>query len=350
MIIFRANGNSKIGSGHIMRCLSLADAFSKLKYECCFILGSDDFKLVIEAKGYKTFVLYSKFDEMENELVDFQCILNDVKPSVIIVDSYFVTSDYLKILKNHCKVAYIDDLTEFAYPCDVLINYNLFAKEIDYKQLYGKANVEYPTILAGARYAPMREEFQNIAEREIPTKCNNILLSTGGTDLVHIAKQFVDYLCDNNLNSGYIFHIVIGAMNADSDYIYEKARNNLKIVLHKNVRDMKSLMMDCDIAVSAGGTTLFELCACGLPTITYILADNQILNVNAFFNFGLMDTVGDIRGKSDVPSLIYNEIDKLDNEYARRKCMSRSMMEMIDGHGANNIAKDIIKMLNIKEK
>ena len=100
------------------------------------------------------------------------------------------------------------------------------------------------------------------------------------------------------------FHFLIGAMNQDKKEIEKLAEGMSNAVLHYNVSDMKSLICSCDIAVSAAGSTLYEICACGVPLITYVLADNQYEGAKAFEEKGLALNCGDIRNMDNKPGII----------------------------------------------
>ncbi len=129
MIIFRADGSNKIGAGHIMRCMTIADAFPD-KERVLFVTCSEDSVPLINARGYKAVVLktYEGKEALEipidKELKEFKAVLKENKPSFIMVDSYRATDDYLTELGKISTVGYIDDVGEHKYPVKLLLNYN----------------------------------------------------------------------------------------------------------------------------------------------------------------------------------------------------------------------------------
>ena len=140
----------------------------------------------------------------------------------------------------------------------------------------------------------------------------------------------------------YNYHVLIGAMNNDRDEIRRLAKDQDNIIIHENVSDMRSLITGCDVAISAAGSTLYEICACGVPLITYITADNQILGAEAFEKMGLAVNCGDMR-------LIHNGIENLiktivhiNNHYEQRVYTVINMKNIIDGNGAIKIVKRIL--------
>lgn len=344
MILFRTDGNKKIGSGHIMRCLSLAEAFRTIGEQCCFVVADDSFYTVIKQRGFAVEILGTDYFRMEYEIDSFIRLVEKIKPERIIIDSYYVTRNYLKALRRYCEIIYIDDLGAFAYPVNGLINYNMYGEDLDYASLYRKENVVLPKLFLGVKYAPLRESFRNVPKNFQPNVSRNVLISTGGADPIHLALECVEFLVDNqDTHDHFMFHFVLGAMNQDIDKIEKIARNCENIELHINVKKMEELMQKCDLAVGAAGSTLYELCACGIPTITYVLADNQIPGAQAFEKRNIMLSLGDLRNEKNAPKKIFDGIKYLSVRYEQRKEMSIKMQRLVDGMGANRLAKELLE-------
>ncbi len=348
MIIFRADGNSSIGLGHIMRCLSIADAIKKLGDKCLFVTAGKECLDIIVSHGHECIVLDTDYAVMTAELSKFLPIIEQNRPSVLFVDSYFVTSDYLKKIWDlmkaiYGKLVYIDDVLAFPYPCDVILNYNIYSldKEEDYKSLYCRGKMLRPKFLLGTSYVPLREEFQNISERVVRKNVQNIFISTGGTDYEHLTTEIVKEV--KRCKSQYRFCFVIGEMNKDKEIIHDISRDDSRIILFDNVKQMAKLMVDCDIAISASGSTLYELCAAQIPTITYILADNQILSAKGFHNYHILECVGDVRkmGIVNLSKCLIGRIVTLANDYEKRIEISKKMRRVVDGQGVNKLLRDI---------
>jgi len=334
MILIRADGNPPIGSGHIMRCLSLADAFRDLGQAVVFVTADDCFQSVIRSRGYECVVLNTEYDHMEDELPRFLSLLQTLRPSCVLLDSYFVTPGYMSVVRREAPLVYIDDLNAFDYPADLVVNYTLYGKKLPYPK-----NKRY---LMGPQYALLRKEFQNIPARRAVEQVRNVLVSTGGADFEHMALKCVQYLLGRP--AGHIvYHVILGVMNQDIPEIERISARCSCILLHRNVTDMRSLMLQCDAAISAGGTTLFELCACGLPTVTYVLADNQIMNVASFEEAGLMLNAGDIRENSHFTPHIFEHLELLIQDQLLRQRMAGRMQTIVDGRGANRLAKIILE-------
>lgn len=360
-ITFRVDANRNIGMGHIMRCLSLADVFFSAGHRITFVLADETVEKNVNDRGYDSVVLNSDYKNMESELVYWPMVTQDI----IIVDSYYVTFTYLvqlreKMQKVGGKLIYIDDVFSFPYPVDVLVNYNVYATKTIYDELYH--STKKPRLILGPTYAPLRSMFREIPRHIQSKKVSNILISTGGADELHLAISILQYVLDSRVigrgeNNTVTYHFLIGVMNTDREKICELARNVDNIALHENVTDMKSLICSSDLVISAAGSTLYEICACGVPFLTYSLADNQIPGAEAFEKLGLGINIGDLRDlstinpnlivsgklKPKVPERILTETEKLAKNFEKRVFMGRRMQQLIDGFGADRLIEEILK-------
>lgn len=341
MILFRVDGNRFIGAGHIMRCLSIADAARRAGENCIFVVACNDFEKTILSHGYKVEVLNTDYQSMKSELERFSCILYLYRPKTVIVDSYYVDNIYLlrlweAVRQVQSKLVFIDDLMMFPYSCDMLLNYNIYAIRARYITLYrGK---QQPKFLLGTSYVPLRSEFQFLRERVVKERALNILISTGGTDFKHMAIYFIQ---EAKKYSGYTFHIVVGVLNKDHSDIRLLSKNVKNVILYENINTMSELMSRCDIAISAAGSTLYELCATQTPTITYVVADNQIPGAEEFENHRMMKNGGDVRslGNEKLVHKLMEEALRLSDDYEERCQMAVKMRAVSDGRGAERIIK-----------
>lgn len=327
MIMIRADANEHIGAGHLMRCLSIAHAFAEHGEEVLFISADHCGDELIEKQGFRNICLASKWNAMEEELPIFKMVLAEHNPSLLLVDSYYVTEQYMTELRRITQTAYIDDVNVRAYDTDFLINYNIYADSLDYSQYSNRGT----TTLLGPKYAPLRTEFKNIQRHIINKEIGNVFVSTGGSDPEHITERLLKELCP--LWPDVQFHFIIGSLNPRINDIKRHVSNNT--VLHINETRMSDVMSSCDVAVSAAGTTLYELCACGTPTILYILADNQIDAAEGFAAKRIMLSAGDSRID---PSFGYTVGKLLRSLNQNKRCeLSRNMRRLIDGKGAERI-------------
>lgn len=347
MFLFRADGNPAVGAGHVMRCLSIAEA---AKESCRFITADSCFRELIISRGYQVSVLNTDYSHMEDELEQLLALLQTLLPSVLFVDSYFVTAAYLSALREtcghiSCKLVYIDDVLAFAYPCDLLLNYNIYGpdKEQEYRDMYRSAEILPPRFLLGPFYAPLRREFQNLPERIVNQTVRHVLISTGGSDPEHIAKDLAAYMVSHPTDlTRLAFHFIIGAMNEDMEQIRQLTAQTPNIYLHVNVNNMAELMLRSDLAVSAAGSTLYELCAVQTPAITYVLADNQIPGAEGFERHGILRCVGDARKLGNqLPKRLIHEVLRLAECYDERAEIAQRQKTVVDGNGAGHVVAEI---------
>lgn len=349
MIFYRADGNSQIGMGHIMRCLSIADAAKKSGENNIFLLSSDDCKDLIVGRGHQISVLHSEYEKMDSE--EIIPVLKTYEPRALFIDSYFVTSEYMEAVHDVCReigciMTYIDDRYAFPYQCDMLLNYNIIASKEKYVRLY--AENPLPFFLLGVSFAPLRKEFQNIVGRDNAKSVISVLVSTGGSDTEHFTLELIK---EAAVNRDYVFHFVVGMMNPDRDRIRELSKRTENIVIHENVSNMKELMQSCDVAISAAGSTLYELCATGTPTVTYVLADNQKPGADGFDKKSMIKNCGDIRelGGKQLAQRLIHEITILAQDASERNKRSECMRSMVDGKGALRIMEHVMKKKTIEK-
>ena len=336
-VFIRADANPNIGMGHIIRCLSIADSFSAKGHMVTFVLADDKMDDFVKQHGYKTVILHSVYTRMDEELWP------EMDTEIIIVDSYYVTASYLwNLRKKAGLLVYMDDMNAFSYPVDVVVNYNAYGPYLDYESAY--IGTDRPLFILGPAYAPLRRMFRGI-EKKIQRKvAEDVLISTGGSDPEHISLKFI-----MTGPTGFRYHILLGNMNQDREEIERWAQGNPGIVLHENVTDMKNLISRMDIAVSAAGSTLYEICACGVPLITFSFADNQIPGAKAFEKLGLAICVGDMREEADPSRRILSAVEKLGNDYERRTNIGIRMQELVDGLGADRLVNKIVTAAQMRD-
>ncbi|MCR5796548.1 MAG: UDP-2,4-diacetamido-2,4,6-trideoxy-beta-L-altropyranose hydrolase [Eubacterium sp.] len=349
MIIFRADGNRILGTGHVMRCLSIADAIRKEGGEACFVTADNNMKELIQNRGFNCIVLGTDYKNMMDEIPLLKKENDYKKSDTIVVDSYYATSEYFRAISTEKKVAYIDDMAEEVYPVDILINYNIFANEEEYREKYKDSEYKDPKYLMGVSYAPLRQEFLDASKRKVNPTAKDVLILTGGSDSYHIALNLARYIVskESNINKDsnkLKYHLVIGAMSDDYQDL-KKIEDDYSdlIEIHRNVTNMKELMAGCDLAMSAAGSTMYELCACGVPTITYVLADNQKKIEKGFFEAGIAYTLGDYRYEGDFFKIAIEKIHELAENYELRSNLSQKSKRAVDGRGAERLTREIIK-------
>lgn len=347
VFLIRADGNKNIGMGHIMRCLSIADAAKKHGWQCIFIVADEDCVTTIDERNYLTVVLHSEYRYLDDEIGLVEKQIQRLNCNWFLVDSYFASFSYLSAIrsclqKQGGKLICMDGNASFPYPCDVFINYNIYGPKKK-KELIERYNDQLlPKFLLGTKYVPLRAEFSNLSERKVSKIAKNILITTGGSDSQHIVLNLVKII--KKLQTDLQFHIILGAFNDDVVEIQKIALGCKNIVLYKNINNMFEIMQHMDVAISAAGSTLYELCATQTPAITYVTADNQIPGAVAFDSAGLLKNVGDARklGQNEIAEILIQEASILADDYTKRLKVAILMKKIVDKHGSDNIIKAVL--------
>ena len=293
MIAIRVDANREIATGHVMRCMSIAGKLCDLGQKPVFITADNSVTDLILSNGYMAICLNTVWNDMDSEIDNILKIIKNNDINTLFVDSYYVTKKYLKSLSGVTKIFYIDDLNMFEYPVDTVINYNIYANKFDYENKYKMLGMNTKFLL-GCHYVPLRKEFENISYR-VRRVVKNILITTGGTDNYNIAGRLLKILVRQEWTKMVKIHVVEGIYNINKDFLDKLSKQHNNIVLYRNVQNISRLMLNCDIAVSAGGFTLYELCRCGVPTISISFVDNQLDNVKQFDKEEVIIYAGDVR-------------------------------------------------------
>lgn len=332
MLYIRADMNQQIATGHIMRCLSIADAARNLNEETVFIVADRQAVSLLESRGYAYIVLETEWNHLENELPKLESIISEYNIDKLLIDSYMVTEKYLQCVSQITYTIYIDDLNMFHYPVDSIISYANYADEFCYEKKY-----EQTELLLGTKFAPLKPEFSDCLPKRIRDKAEYLLIICGGTDNYHIILNVLNGI---DMNLFKKVSIICGRYSQDYETIKEKYMHNSSIQIMRSVDGMKEFFEAADIVISAAGTTLYELCAVGTPTISYTLADNQIRNATRFQKDGIIDYAGDVRFGNYVKQ-IKVLLGKMREDKDYRKHKAVSMQKLIDGKGAKRIAEHI---------
>lgn len=335
----RTDANNVIAMGHLVRCMSIAKQLKNMGQNVKFIISERFSEKYIEENGFESICLNNKYDDKDSEIEELVRILKEENISKLLIDSYEVTMFYMEELKKNTKIIYIDDINSFKYPADIIINY---ADSASMSRYEGRGYKD-EKFLFGSRYIPLRPEFggESIV---INGNINSVFITTGGTDSYNMIIDIIKRMQE----CGYLdidVHVVVGKFYEKLDELKNLSKENNHIIIYYNISDICSVMKKCDIAISAGGTTMLELCACGIPTICFTIADNQLPATNAFADKEIIRYVGDIRvNKDEVLDKIIKDMLMMKNNYNIRKDLSDKAKSVIDGHGAQRIAKCIVEM------
>lgn len=335
MIWIRADANREIGSGHIMRCLSIAEELEALGVQTCFLIADESGAPLLERRSQRYRVLNSNYTMPEEEIEQIEALMQSQggDREFFLADSYFVTDLYLRRIRERMPVGYMDDMCWSFFSADILINYNIFARHTMYETFHSKQ------LLIGPAYVPLRREFSEV-NYVVRQQVSKVLVTTGGSDQYNLAGRFVEKALEDPRTADMEYRVVSGAY---SSYFYQltaisKRHENVRI--YRNVENMAELMQECDIAITAGGSTMYELSAVGVPIICFSFVKNQERIVEEFKDQDLVCFGGNYleQGEPMLDKAVEALAQIMHNVEARLN-YSRRLKRLADGHGAERIAR-----------
>lgn len=332
MIGFRVDANENVATGHMMRCIAIAIECRRRGIDCIFILAENKETQRLAEYGFSYRILDSKWDDMDGEEDKLITLIRELKLDRLVIDSYQATASYIAGINAVVPVMYIDDMSEEEYSVDAILHYSQWPEDNTYQKKYSATDV---SLLVGMQYVPLREEFRksNVSgHRE-----ESILITTGGTDTYNVTYKVLCELQNRSEFSDYKFEVIIGSLNQNKEILQELQKTDKRIALHQNIKNMDEFMRKCRFAVSAGGTTLYELCACGIPTVCFSFADNQQGFTYEMGVHQIMRYAGDAREHIDIGVLIVDELIAFYTDRYTTAQYSDRMQDLIDGRGTQRI-------------
>lgn len=332
MIGFRVDANEKIATGHIMRCIAIAEECRRQGLDCLFILAENKETVRLREHGFSYRILNSKWNDMESEEKKLKPLLKELHLDWLVVDSYQATAAYLTALNRLVPVMYIDDMAKENYEVSALLHYSQWSGDESYQKRYIGKRIK---LLAGMNYVPLRKEF--IKSKQEEKRENSILITTGGTDTYNVTYKVLQSLQKEEQFEGYQFHVIVGSLNQNKEKLKQMMELDKRIFLHENVNNMAYFMHKCRYAVSAGGTTLYELCACGIPTVCFSFADNQQEFTCEMGKRQIMYYAGDARENENIGAIIVEKLLLFLRQDQKTKMFVERMKQLVDGKGTLRI-------------
>lgn len=337
----RADANEMVATGHVMRCLAIADALKKMGGEPIFISADTFPQTLIEQEGYGFIPLGADWRQMESEIAKLWQVIKEYGIKALLIDSYYVTRAYFEKLHGLAKIMYVDDLGQDIYNVDAVVCYANYHKGLLLREKYPPE----VKLLLGMDYAPLRSAFSNLPPKEISSEIKELIVLSGGTDKYNFLWDFSKKILESPLFGTLdTIHILCGKYYDRYDELLQEFKGIAKFQFHRATGHVERYMLSADVAVSAAGVASYELCAVGTPAVTYIIADNQRKNAESFYEDGVMEYAGDLR----CDPVLEKVIELLQGRYqdmGYRKKVSEAMRKKVDGKGAGRIAREICGML-----
>jgi len=339
-LLIRADASVAMGTGHVMRCLALAQAWQDAGGRACFAMdaGSPGLQDRLRSEGIDVVTIRGKAGSREDSDQTAQSAAVQ-RAEWVVVDGYHFGADYQAALKaSGCKVLFVDDNGHAQpYSADIVLNQNAYAREDFYSD-----RATGTGLLLGPRYAMLRREFRMPGGRRqaINPEGKRVLVTFGGSDQANLTMRAIQAL-DRAGESGLEATIVVGGSNPHA-YELEKALSKAKTQsrLQRDVKDMRPLMASADIAISAAGTTILELACMGVPMILVCAAENQQRNAEACARSGIALILGTLEEVS--PACIAEALKELIRDEERRNEMANRSRAIVDGLGAERVVTSLM--------
>lgn len=319
-ILFRADASLEIGTGHVMRGLTLANALARQGYDCHFITRrcAGDMGQAIEAQGHRLHYLhgtgapdygphpappphaYWLGGSWQADAEATACLLASLAPDWLVLDHYALDAAWEQAaLPLGTRLFVIDDLADRPHIADVLLDQNLGRKAADYAGRVPKGC----RLLIGPEYALLRPAFSQLRAgslaRRSPPKLAHILVTMGGVDKDDTTSGVLEVLARAALPEGAHITVVMGAQAPALAAVQQRAAGMaVPTRVLVNIDNMAEVMASADLAIGAAGSTSWERCCLGLPTLMLTLADNQAALAEALAKEGAAINVADMRAPS----------------------------------------------------
>jgi len=348
-VVFRVDGDPGLGMGHLVRCLALARAMQEASEANVLFLTRSHEEAVArisrERQRVKSVPLWLGVRE---ELAWVVNSLEKFKPDVVVTDLPYVTGGYLKKLGSIGKLmTSIDDLALTTHCSDYVISGYLSARLKKYRSTNPKTR-----FFIGPDYLMLRKIFEkmNKVRRKIRKNARAVLVTLGGADPENLTVKVVKAL--SRMDKKLDVTVVLGPAythHGELRQLLGKVKSlKSKFRIKSDVKNMAKLMMKTDMAITAGGETIYELAATGTPAINMSQVEHQSINAKELERKGTVINLG-LGGEVSEEQIINTVQHLLEDEKLRQK-MSMVGKKLVDGKGARRVANLILETLRESRK
>ncbi len=333
-LVVRADAGTRQGTGHLMRCLALAQGWQAQGGQVHIVSAceSEGLRQSIAQGGFRFTPVHHPFPHSADwDLL--APVMRDHERAWVVLDGYHFDSAFQsRIKETGCRLLVIDDLATLPhYYADVLLNQNIHAPDLPYR-------CEPSTqLLLGNRYALLRSDFLTWRDwqRDIPAVAHKVLVTLGGSDPQNQTIKVIGAL-KHMAMKGLEARVIVGPANDQVDSLHSAVRaSGVSARLIRNPTSMAELMAWADVALSAAGSTCWELAFMGVPSLMLVLADNQqpiaekSSKAEVGVNLGWYHEVTERQIAQSLSTLIHDR--------SRRELMSRKGRDLIDGFGSQRV-------------
>ena len=346
-VAIRADASRRIGSGHLMRGLTLADALRERGANCIFAArrGDGDMLSYLQARGYATADLPPRPDGDEDaddlQRRDAMETLARLPSRVdlLVCDHYDLSDTWQLALRAQCdRLMVIDDLANRDHDCDLLLDQNLGRVPADYaSRVPGQCR-----ILAGPAFAVLRPQFAAARSAALERRARTggalirLMISLGGVDEPNATCKVLEVIESTTVGRTSEIVVLLGAGAPWIDEVKAlAARSVANIQVHVGVSDVAALLQEADLAIGAAGGSSWERCCLGVPALLIVLADNQRPGARALESAGAAVILGELSTFTD---RLCAELEGLHEDPASLRRMSEAAAAVTDGLGVVRVA------------
>lgn len=364
-IVFRTDASLQMGSGHVMRCLTLADALKANGASCCFICREHPGHLLdlIRQRGHEAIGLpgttpsgptaRAEADETKlahaawlgtdwgNDAAQTLTALQDELTEWLVIDHYALDACWERVLRPACrKLMVIDDLADRAHDCDLLLDQNWFGDDTPTR--YRNLVPPHCKCHLGPEYALLKPEYAQLRESMLlrDGTVRRVLVFLGGSDPTNQTRKVLEALMQPSFAHLQV-DVVIGQNHPDVEGIAAQAAARSGTTLHQSLPTLAHLMARADLMISAGGSTTWERMCLGLPAIVISVAANQTSTNVALMNAGYIDFLGEMSEVS--ASKIADAVQRSLANPAALKAQSSLGQKLVNGFGVQIIYQQLLK-------
>lgn len=333
-LLVRTDASARMGAGHAMRCYALAQAWQSAGGRVTFAMAETIPGIESRLRNDRVQVEHvASVPGSSEDAEETSNLTRRIKAGWTVVDGYqFAPAYYRQLKESRLRVLMLDDDGRLPEYCaDLVLNQNLAANE----QMYSRREA-CTKLLLGTDYALLRPEFlAGDRTRVTPPRVRRLLVTMGGSDPDNVSQTALKAVAQ--VGQELETTVVVGSGNPHYEKVCASARELPGVRVERDPPDMASIMRSADMAVSAAGSTCWELAFLGVPMILVVLARNQQGIAAALAERGGAVSLGWHANLS--PSQISETIEQLAEDRARRTVMSEIGRKLVDGKGAERVVK-----------
>jgi UDP-2,4-diacetamido-2,4,6-trideoxy-beta-L-altropyranose hydrolase len=340
-ICFRCDFGPQYGLGHLMRCISIAhglEKYANVKTYCLTNKGEKKIECFLDNSGMEVVVFPERVLGLDFDLSNY---VRSTGKCITIFDNYDVTFEQMTAYKEKfSNLVAIDDLADRQFDTDIIINQNINAEKLNYNC------VNKPQLLLGRNYALLRK---NILKAKRAENAQRIMISFGGGDVYSRIELSLQWFEDINerLNHSIEIDLVL-AVTPTQLRVIQKIFNQfkkLKVNYITNSYDLSKVMSQTDFAITAAGSTVFELAHMGVPQIAFMIDENQEITGSKINEHGFGTCLGYLEDvfKDDFVNVFF---EFLENTSLKTE-MSSKGKKFVDGKGVDRIVEQIVQYYDL---